>query len=168
MPSLSDQLRIVRDQITLADDAALLAICRVDAFRGPGPGGQKRNKTSNGIRVTHVASGATGQAVESRSAEKNRQLALGRLRLSAALQIRCAYNERPIGLTTPKSSNFAHTIASVFDALEEHNYGLAETAERIGLTTSKLSTLLTSDDAVLSEVNRQRQARGHRTLRRSD
>ena len=35
----------------------LLKDCRFEAFRGPGPGGQKRNKTSNSIRLTHLPSG---------------------------------------------------------------------------------------------------------------
>ena len=35
---------------------------RWDYFRGSGKGGQKRNKTSSGVRCTHEESGAVGQS----------------------------------------------------------------------------------------------------------
>jgi hypothetical protein len=52
---------------------------RVEYFRTGGPGGQKQNKTSSGCRITHPASGAKGEARETRSQHQNRKLALQRL-----------------------------------------------------------------------------------------
>src|SRR5207248_2974059 len=46
---------------------ALLADCRFDIARGSGPGGQKRNKTSNAVRLTHLPTGIHVTATESRS-----------------------------------------------------------------------------------------------------
>ena len=48
---------------------------RIDTFRGTGKGGQKRNKTSSGVRITHIASGAVGLSDETRSQHKNKELA---------------------------------------------------------------------------------------------
>ena len=49
-----------------------IADCRVDTFRGSGAGGQKRNKTSSGVRVVHEPSGAIGESEATRSQHLNR------------------------------------------------------------------------------------------------
>lgn len=51
----------------------------IEAIRGSGPGGQHRNKTSTGIRMTHRASGAIGEATDSKSQEQNRRAAFRRM-----------------------------------------------------------------------------------------
>lgn len=66
----------------------LLAQCRMDQYRGPGPGGQKRNKTANGVRLVHEPSGVTVTATESRSLAENRLRAIRRLRLKLAAELR--------------------------------------------------------------------------------
>jgi hypothetical protein len=71
----------------LADDR-LLAICRMDLYRGSGPGGQKRNKTSNAVRLTHLSSGVAVTATESRSLAINKLHALRRLRIKLAAELR--------------------------------------------------------------------------------
>lgn len=53
--------------------------CRFDFYRGSGKGGQKRNKTSNAVRCTHLASGAVGKAEDTRSQVKNKQIAFLRM-----------------------------------------------------------------------------------------
>ena len=60
---------------------------RVDTFRASGPGGQHRNKTSSGVRLTHLPSGTVVTAVEDRSQHVNRKVAWQRLseRMSAEL-----------------------------------------------------------------------------------
>lgn len=62
------------------DDNALLVECRVETFRSGGPGGQHQNKTESGVRLTHLPTGITVTARESRSQHRNRQIALARLR----------------------------------------------------------------------------------------
>lgn len=53
--------------------------CRFDYYRGSGKGGQKKNKTSSAVRCVHIESGALGQAEDTRSQHKNKQLAFVRM-----------------------------------------------------------------------------------------
>ncbi len=71
----------------LSDDQ-LLAQCRIDHYRGSGPGGQKRNKTSNAVRVAHIPSGVIATATESRSLAENHLNCLRRLKVKLAAEIR--------------------------------------------------------------------------------
>lgn len=52
---------------------------RVDTFRAGGKGGQHQNKTSSGVRITHVDSGAVGESREERSQLQNKKRAFERL-----------------------------------------------------------------------------------------
>jgi protein subunit release factor A len=51
---------------------------RVDYYKGSGKGGQKRNKTENCCRITHLESGAVGKSEEGRSKEHNKKKAFER------------------------------------------------------------------------------------------
>jgi len=53
--------------------------CRFDYFKAPGNGGQKKNKTESAVRCTHIASGAVGQASDTRSQPQNKKLAFVRM-----------------------------------------------------------------------------------------
>src|SRR3954462_11561756 len=69
-------------------DEKLLAQCRWEAYRGSGPGGQKRNKTSSAIRVTHLPTKIQAIAEESRSQSENRIHAMRRIRHKLAMELR--------------------------------------------------------------------------------
>lgn len=60
--------------------------CRVDTFRAGGPGGQKQNKTSSGVRITHEPSGAVAESREERSQLQNKRTALRRLAATPAFR----------------------------------------------------------------------------------
>jgi protein subunit release factor B len=53
--------------------------CKWTYYRASGPGGQHRNKTESGVRVKHLASGATAQSSEHKSREQNKRAAWKRL-----------------------------------------------------------------------------------------
>ena len=53
--------------------------CHWDYFRCPGPGGQKVNKTSSGVRCKHLPSGAVGQSCDERSQVQNKKIAFSRM-----------------------------------------------------------------------------------------
>lgn len=59
---------------------------RVDTFRAGGPGGQKQNKTSSGVRITHLESGAVGESRDDRSQARNKKKAFLRLVKSPRFQ----------------------------------------------------------------------------------
>lgn len=52
---------------------------RIDYYRGSGKGGQKRNKTSNACRITHLPTGESASSEDGRSQTKNREDAFRKL-----------------------------------------------------------------------------------------
>ena len=89
----------------------LLAQCRTDHYRGSGPGGQKRNKTSNAVRLVHTPTGVTATATESRSLKENHLWAVRRLRIKLAAELR-----EPVDLArfAPPASRDQATLRAVF------------------------------------------------------
>jgi ribosome-associated protein len=65
--------------LSLSDEALLLE-CDEKFFIASGPGGQHRNKTETGVRLTHRPTALTVTATERRSQLQNRGAALERLR----------------------------------------------------------------------------------------
>jgi hypothetical protein len=150
-------------------DESLLADSRVEAFRGPGPGGQKRNKTSSAIRLTHAPTGIGSQAFEARSQNINRQVALRRLRHRLALLVR---EEIPPGKTSApellevsrKSADYPAAMGHVLDVMTGQAWSVSETARALGTSTARLVKFLKNDPMLWTEVNRQRQLAGLRML----
>ncbi|ATB36549.1 hypothetical protein CYFUS_001964 [Cystobacter fuscus] len=62
------------------DDDALLRACEVEYFIASGPGGQHRNTTASGVRLTHPPTELSVTATERRSQVQNKGAALERLR----------------------------------------------------------------------------------------
>jgi protein subunit release factor B len=62
------------------DDEALLKACEVEYFIASGPGGQHRNTTASGVRLTHPPTELSVSATERRSQVQNKGVALDRLR----------------------------------------------------------------------------------------
>ena len=73
----------------LSDDE-LSAQCDLRTQRRSGPGGQHRNKTSSGVFLLHRITGVTAEATERRSQAENRRVALSRLRMKLAIEVRTA------------------------------------------------------------------------------
>ena len=158
-----------RDSLLALDDNALAALCRVDVFRGSGPGGQKRNKTSSGVRVTHVASGSSASATVHRSQRQNLRDALRSLKLEIAFQVRREIvGEASAPSATPAMASYAADLAKAFDVLEAAGWSLADAANAMGVSTGNLAAWLTADPIVLAAANRARRSRGLTSLRPRD
>ena len=59
----------------------------LQVFRTGGHGGQKQNKTSSGVRLIHLASGARGESRKERSQKQNKTLAFRHLVASKKFKI---------------------------------------------------------------------------------
>ncbi|MBL8747233.1 MAG: peptide chain release factor-like protein, partial [Phycisphaerae bacterium] len=70
------------------DDEALLAQCDMTKNRSSGPGGQHRNKVESQVHLFHTPTGVSAQAAERRSSHENKRVALRRLRLLLAVEVR--------------------------------------------------------------------------------
>src|SRR5262245_52614696 len=70
------------------DDDDLLKLCEVTFGRASGPGGQHRNKVETAATITHKRTGLSASASERRKQYENRLVALKRLHLKLALEVR--------------------------------------------------------------------------------
>jgi protein subunit release factor A len=99
----------------------LLRESDVETFRGPGPGGQHRNKTESAVRITHRPSGIVRVARDDRSQLRNRVIALERL--WRALEAR-RRKPRPRLPTGPTKASKEQRLAS------KHQHADAKRARR--------------------------------------
>ena len=79
---------------------------KITFIRGSGPGGQRKNKVSTGVRLVHVPTGIAIEAVEEREQSKNRAMAFQRLetRLKDLAAERRAAAKRASHKAKPKAS----------------------------------------------------------------
>jgi hypothetical protein len=155
-----------RRQLLTMSAEELLRQCRVDVFRGPGPGGQKRNRTSSAVRLTHTRRGVSAACDETRSQHTNREIAVRKLRHEIALRCRCLPPPPYAGPWAPgaKSADYPVWLAAVLDQLDQHQYRLAEAAAALDVSTGRLVRDLASDTALWQAVNAGRTRCGHGVL----
>src|SRR4051794_1433885 len=127
--------------LRLLNDDALLAQCRWDHFRGSGPGGQKRNKTSNAVRLVHEPTGIAVTATESRSLAENKLWALRRLRIKLA-----ADSREPIDLVNFEPPDWFCSIRNNHRIEASHRHPLYAAAA--GLTLDLFAALSGNPAAV--------------------
>ncbi len=159
-------------------DTALLAVSDVRRQRRSGPGGQHRNKVETGIVLVHRPTGIRAEATERRSQAENQRVALGRLRLNLALQVRKTYNiasapspewrARTHGKrisVSPHHVQFPALLAEALDVLHEVGYDLPKAARLLDITSSQLVRFLKLEPRALHIVNEHRQNLGQRPYR---
>lgn len=151
--------------------------CEIKRTRASGPGGQHRNKVETAIVVKHTPTGVTGQAGERRSQRENRTVALERLRVSLAVEVRSQQaNSSPSELWQSRCRggkinvgrqhfDFACLLAEALDRIESTEFQLAAAAEQLGCSTTQLINLIKMEDKALMLVNRMRQQAGHGRLK---
>jgi hypothetical protein len=161
-------------------DEVLLRDCRFEMFRGPGPGGQKRNKTSNSVRLTHTPTGISVLAGESRSQAENKGRAVKRLKLRLAVELRHAIDSRAweppawfpavmqLGRLAVSHHNehYPRTAALVLDLLDSRKGSVGDVAKLLGVSTSSVVKFLEDEPQLWAAANVIRKASGRPPLER--
>ncbi|MGE3109452.1 MAG: peptide chain release factor-like protein [Phycisphaerales bacterium] len=155
------------------DDDELLKQCDVGRGRSSGPGGQNRNKVETLVYMTHVPSGVEAHAGERRSQIENKRVALRRLRLALATEVRTGV---PIGLIgsalwrsrasggkiacSPGHHDYPALLAEVMDVVADAGWDLRKPALRLEVSSSQLLKLIKDHPPALVVLNQERQKRG--------
>ncbi len=148
------------------DDEHLLRECVQDFHKASGNGGQKVNKTSSAVRLVHVPSGVSVSESGSRSQMQNRSNALKKLRLRIAMTVRCEVDgDCPVAdpFYIPSLNNiraYAPWLAVLVDYLALDAWDVRMTAERYGVSPSRLVKIIFRDADLWQELNRKRTAAG--------
>lgn len=151
--------------------------CQLTMTRRSGPGGQHRNKTSTAIVLLHRPTNILGEASESRSQAKNRDVAMQRLRMALAIAVRCedvgseaddALREQHRGRSVwvaERNEQRPAVFSLVLDDALAAEADLHQVAQRWSTTASQLLKLLRSHSPALEYLNRMRGDYGLRPLR---
>jgi len=168
-----------KDFLSLTDEE-LLAQCEESHLRSSGPGGQKRNKTSSAVRLTHRPTGLIAAASDNRSQRVNKVHALRRLRETIALERRTPIAAAdhvpsdllkecisPAGRFTANHRDLRYYVAvsEVLDILVACGLKVSEAAEIMQLSTGQLVKLLRKDPALWARVGKWRKQFGLSALR---
>jgi hypothetical protein len=156
----------------------LLARCDERRTKGSGPGGQHRNKVETKVVLTHRESGIVGQAGERRSQPENRHVALRRLRLALAVEVRSPADAAvaPSDLwrsrcrggrvsCNPAHEDFPALLAEALDVLSSCSWDTARAGAILGCTPTQIVRLLGDHAPALVALNAARTALGLRVLR---
>ena len=156
----------------------LLRECDVRRVRRSGPGGQRRNKVETAVVLRHRSTGIEAEANERRRQAENQRIALFRLRINLALNVRCAVDpESPQSrlwqtrcrngriAVSPRHADFPSILAEALDVICSENVDLRAAADRLGCTSSQLTKLFRSEPRALTHLNTLRVERGLRRLK---
>ncbi len=157
--------QLTRTQLLELDERQLPEQCRCEACRGTGPGGQKRNKTSSAIHVTHLQTNLSAFDDQERSQQINKHRALQKLRMTFALKLREAPVPWEAPIPSAKSPAYVQWIAVMLDHMTEHNFSVAETASALGMSTGQLVREMSKTTALWQHVNSERASRGFSQLK---
>ncbi len=114
---------------------------RIDVFRSSGAGGQKVNKTSSAIRVTHIPTGTVVECQDERSQYKNKERAL------AILSSRLAQAERDKQAAARADERHSQVGTGMRnERIRTYNFPQGRvTDHRIGLTLYKIDAVMNGD-----------------------
>ncbi|HLU65227.1 MAG TPA: peptide chain release factor-like protein [Kofleriaceae bacterium] len=170
-----------RDELLALSDDRLVAGCVVDRLRGPGPGGQKRNKTESAVRVRHTATGLMAMSGESRSQPENRARAIRRLRERIAFDLRepveldgyepppalaALLAQEPVRRSEKwlRSTEYLRAVGHLVDLYQAVGCSLADVARRAAVSQSKLDKIVRADVRLARKLGELRTAQRGRPV----
>lgn len=145
-------------------DFDLLKECNITAYKGSGPGGQHRNKTNSGVKLKlKNNSQLESYSCDDRSSHINKLLALKKMRMKIALQIR----EEPAlqipfafpgsgGRVSVGNNLYPEFIADILDRVQATSGDLSEAAKMWGLSKSALNKIILQDKQVYQQYQAMR------------
>lgn len=149
VPETESQGRIQTSTVTVAvlpeaeevDFELNPADLQIDVFRSSGAGGQKVNKTSSAIRVTHIPTGMVVECQDERSQYKNKDKALKVLR-SRLLEIEQQKQAAEIAGTRKAQVGTGDRS----ERIRTYNFPQGRVSDhRIGLTLYKIEAIMNGD-----------------------
>lgn len=158
---------------TLPEDE-LLKQCEMGFGRSSGPGGQHRNRVETGVFIKHSPTGVEASATERRRQFENRVMAVKRLRLKLAINIRTAVHpqrHKPTELwesrrqgakmsVNPHHQDYPALLAEAMDVIWARKFDVAGAAGLLGITMSQLAKLIRHEKHAFMLVNQGRTDRG--------
>ena len=167
-----------REHPAALSSEALQAECDMQFVRRSGPGGQHRNKVSTAVVVVHRPTGVKAEASERRSQAENRTVAVMRLRVRLALEVRV--EREPVSVPSPlwqsrlrggriavsaAHDDFPTLLAEALDTLAACEFDPKTAGGALGCSSSQLVKFLQKESPAITLVNRERLQRGGRPLR---
>lgn len=158
----------------------LLAECEIRRQRRSGPGGQHRNKVETAVIIRHVPTGVEAEANERRSQEQNRRVAIDRLRIQLACDVRSEmgdtagdtnselWRQRTRGRRVNISVNhedFAAILSEALDHLFECGLDIPQAAQRLSISNSQLIKLIQKVPRMFARLNDLRVEQGLHRLK---
>ncbi|MBR7190434.1 MAG: peptide chain release factor 1 [Oscillospiraceae bacterium] len=114
---------------------------QIDTFRSSGAGGQKVNKTSSAIRVTHIPTGMVVECQDERSQYKNKARALSIL---ASRLARAEKERQDAAVSAQRRAQVGTGMRN--ERIRTYNYPQGRvTDHRIGLTLYRLDAVMNGD-----------------------